>query len=107
MSLLPFDRLPPHQPRRFVPQQINLGAWKEIAPLYAQLEVRAAQCQSAADLEALLLDGGELAAALDEEGSRRYIAMTCHTDNPEAEKAYLQFVEEIEPELKPRQFKLA
>ena len=33
--------------------------------------------------------------------------MTCHTDSPEAEKAYLQFVEQIEPELKPRQFKLA
>ena len=33
--------------------------------------------------------------------------MTCHTDSPEAEKAYLHFVEMIEPELKPRQFKLA
>src|SRR4029079_14674100 len=32
--------------------------------------------------------------------------MTCHTDNPEAEKAYLQFVETIEPACKPRQFKL-
>ena len=38
--------------------------------------------------------------------SKRYIAMTCHTDNPEAEKAYLHFVEKIEPELKPRHFKL-
>ena len=37
----------------------------------------------------------------------RYIAMTCHTDNAEAEKAYLHFVENIEPQLKPRQFELA
>ena len=52
-----------------------------------------------------LLDCGELTAALDDEGSRRYIAMTCHTDNPEAEKAYLHFVENVEPLLKPRQFR--
>ena len=33
--------------------------------------------------------------------------MTCHTDSPEAEKAYLHFVEHVDPKLKPRQFKLA
>jgi oligoendopeptidase F len=33
--------------------------------------------------------------------------MTCHTDNADAEKAYLHFVEHVEPQLKPRQFKLA
>jgi oligoendopeptidase F len=70
------------------------------------LEKRAAQCQSAADLERWLLDWSELSAALDEESSRRYIAMTCHTDNADAEKAYLHFVENVEPQLKPRQFEL-
>ncbi len=54
-----------------------------------------------------ILDGGELSAALDEESSKRYIAMTCHTDNADAEKAFLHFVENIEPQLKPRQFKLS
>ena len=62
---------------------------------------------SAADLERWLLDWSELNAALDEESTKRYIAMTCHTDNAEAEKAYLHFVENVEPHLKPRQFKLA
>src|SRR5260370_40400752 len=33
--------------------------------------------------------------------------MTCHTDNAQAQKAYLHFIEQIEPRLKPRQFKLA
>jgi oligoendopeptidase F len=33
--------------------------------------------------------------------------MTCHTDDEDAEKAYLKFVESIEPRLKPRHFKLA
>ena len=106
MNLLPFGKLPAHKPRTFVPQTIDLGDWPQIAPLFDQLETRAAQCQSAADLERWLLDWSELTAALDEESSRRYIAMTCHTDNAEAEKAYLHFVENVEPQLKPRQFAL-
>ena len=32
--------------------------------------------------------------------------MTCHTDDAGAEQAYLRFVEQIEPQLKPRQFAL-
>jgi oligoendopeptidase F len=107
MSLLPFDALPAHRPRCFVPQGIDLGDWSQIAPLFDQLEARAQACATAADLERWLLDWSELSAALDEESSKRYIAMTCHTDNAEAEKAYLHFVENVEPQLKPRQFKLA
>jgi oligoendopeptidase F len=106
MNLLPFGKLPAHQPRKFVPPAIDLGDWPQIAPLFDQLENRAAQCSSAADLERWLLDWSELSAALDEESSRRYIAMTCHTDNAEAEKAYLHFVENVEPQLKPRQFEI-
>lgn len=107
MSLLPFGELPVHTPRRFVPARIDLGDWTQIAPLFDALEARAAECRDVAEFERWILDGGELGAALDEEGARRYIAMTCHTDSPEAEKSYLQFVETIEPELKPRQFQLA
>src|SRR5688500_17696676 len=107
MSLLPFKDLAPFKPRRFVPGNIDLGNWDQLAPLFDQLEKRVSECKTAADLEQWILDDGELSAALDEESSKRYIAMTCHTDSPEAEKAYLQFVENIEPQLKPRQFKLA
>ena len=106
MNLLPFGKLPTHKPRAFVPQSVDLGDWPQIAPLFEQLELRASKCRSAADLERWLLDWGELNAALDEESSRRYIAMTCHTDSAEAEKAYLHFVENVEPQLKPRQFAL-
>jgi oligoendopeptidase F len=107
MDLLPFDELPAHKPRRFVPQGLDLGDWGRIAPLFDQLETRAPACATAAELEQWLLDWGELSAAIDEESSKRYIAMTCHTDNAEAEKAYLHFVENVDPQLKPRQFKLA
>ncbi len=107
MNLLPFENLPAYRPRTFVPAGVDWGNWDQIAPLYDQLESRAAKCKSAAALEQWLVDWGELNAALDEDGSRRYIAMTCHTDNPDAEKAYLHFVEHIQPQLKPREFKLA
>ena len=106
MNLLPFGKLPAHKPRKFVPPTIDLGDWPQIAPLFDQLEQRAVQCKSAAELERWLLDWSELTAALDEESSLRYIAMTCHTDNPDAEKAYLHFVENVEPQTKPRQFAL-
>ena len=106
MNLLPFGSLPTFKPRQFVPAKLDLGDWAQIAPLFDQLETRIAAAKSVADLEAWLLAWGELTAALDEESSRRYIAMSCHTDNADAEKAYLQFVEQIDPQLKPRQFQL-
>ncbi len=106
MNLLPFGKLMAHRPRTFVPHEIGLGDWAQIAPLFDQLETRAAAAKSGTDLERWLLDWSELSAALAEEATRRNIAMTCHTDNVEAEKAYLYFVENIEPEIKPRQFAL-
>src|SRR5258706_177837 len=107
MELLPFENLPRHKPRQFVPEETDLGNWSQIEPLFDHLEGWAPQSQTPADLEEWLLAWSELNAALDEEASKRYIAMTCHTENAEAEKAYLDFVERIEPQIKPRQFKLA
>ena len=106
MNLLPFGKLAPAKPRTFVPVNIDLGNWPLIAPLFDHLETHAAQAGSVAELEEWLLDWSELNAALDEEAARRHIAMTCHTDNAEAEKAYLDFIENVEPQLKPRQFAL-
>ena len=50
-----------------------------------------------------MIAAGELNAAVGEEGVERYIAMTCQTDDPEREAAYLAFVRDIEPKLKPIQ----
>src|SRR5207253_2910031 len=80
--------------------------WTEIEPLFDELERRGQNVKRVAELERWLLDWSELRAALDEEFSKRYIAMTCHTDNSEAEQAYLHFVEKIDPQIKPKQFKL-
>src|SRR5712671_115903 len=107
MSLLPFDNLPAYKPRQFLPAQIDLGDWAQIEPLFARPKARVPACTTPAELERWLLDWSELNSALDEESARRYIAMTCHTDSPEAEEAYLHFVEKIDPRTKPCQFELA
>jgi oligoendopeptidase F len=107
MSLLPFGDLPAYRPRKFVPAKIELGDWNQIAPLFDRLDAGAAECNTGQELDHWLLQWSELNAVLDEEASRRYIAMTCHTDDHDAERAYLHFVEKIEPELKPRQFNLS
>ncbi len=49
------------------------------------------------------MDLGELNGAVSQEGVRRYIAMTCQTDDPDREAAHLAFVRDIEPRLKPIQ----
>ena len=107
MELLPFGELAPFKARAFVPEILDLGDWDAIEPVFDQLEERIEACESAGDLEGWLFEVNELSAALDEEGSKRYIAMTCHTSNDDAKGAYLEFVESIEPGMKERLFRLA
>lgn len=86
-------------PRQFVPPEANPGKWSDLEPLFVALGSR--EIGSLPDLEQWVVDLGEVAACIDEEGARRYIAMTCHTGDPMAEQDYLQFVEKIEPQCKP------
>lgn len=103
---MPFDNrsLPAEYPRSFVPANANLGDWQQIEHLFDELERRPLATMDA--LEKWILDGSELSAALEEEGAVRYIRMTSQTDNLEFEKAFLDFVENIEPKIKPRAHKL-
>ena len=107
MELLPFGELAPFKARAFVPEDLDLGSWAEIEPVFDKLEEGIGGCASADDLERWLFEVNELSAALDEEGSKRYIAMTCHTSNDEAKGACLGVVEGIEPGMKERFFRLA
>ena len=102
----PFSSLQPFTPRSFVPQDIDLGDWSQIEPLFDQLVEEAALLAKTAELERWLLRASELNAAISEEGNRRYVAMTCDTASETKEAAYLEFVEKVEPPLKLCQFKL-
>ena len=90
--------------RNFVPQEIDFSSFAQIEPLYTQLLER--PITSAKDAEQWLLDASELSAAVDEYGARRYIDKSCHTDDAAVEKRFMQFVEEVEPKIKPLHFKL-
>ena len=86
-------------PRSFVPEDIDLSEWDNIEPLLQGLLNRKLDSRDA--LEKWLLDGSEIGSVIQEEGSRRFIAMTCATDDMEAEKAHLYFIENIIPRVKP------
>jgi oligoendopeptidase F len=90
--------------RHFVPETIDLSDFSQIDPLYQKLLGR--PLESTGDLERWLADFSELTAAVDEYGSRRYIDKSCHTDDVEIEKRFMQFVEQVEPKIKPLYFAL-
>ncbi len=85
-------------PRRFLPNDLVVNEWSELEPFFIKLTNR--QINSKEELEQWLLDISELYAVIYEEGSRRYIGMTCATNDVSAEESYLNFVENIEPQLK-------
>ncbi|MGI6454287.1 MAG: M3 family oligoendopeptidase [bacterium] len=86
-------------PRQFVPEEIDLGSWEAIQPLFDNLANR--EIRNPKELEQWLLDQSELSAVISEERALRYIAMTCDTENDAHEKAYLHYIENIDPRLKP------
>jgi len=91
-------------PRTFVPKDLKVASFADVEPLYLTLLDR--PIDSPAALERWLLDFSELTAVVDEGGSRRYIDKSCHTDDPAIEKAYLDWIEEVDPKVKPYFFKL-
>lgn len=107
MTQLPFGDLAPHTPRHFLPSSFRVSDWETLAPHFDRLDEAGRAAQDLPALERWLVNAGEVMAAVDEERARRYIAMTCNTADPASEKAYIGFVEGIEPALKPRVFNLA
>ncbi len=88
----------------FIPANLDCSDWSQLEPLFQALLDR--PLESVADLKQWLADFSDLDAEVDEYGSWRYIDNTCHTDDEEIEKAFMHFVENIEPKLKPIFFEL-
>jgi oligoendopeptidase F len=80
---------------------VDLKTWEQIEPWYQKLMEQ--PVGTSGELEQWVTAAGELNAVVGEEGVKRYVAMTCQTDDAEREAAYLSFVREIEPKLKPIQ----
>ena len=86
---------------KWLPAGIEFKTWEAIEPWFGKLIGR--EIGSARELEAWLSDVGELNAAVGQEGVKRNVAMTCQTDDPAREQAFLEYVRDIEPRLKPFQ----
>ncbi len=101
-----FGALAPFAARTFLPAVIDLCSLSELEEHFGRLERELHEARSAPALEAWLGHYDEVQAAMDEVRAKRYIAMTCQTDDPAREKAYLEILTVVDPWRKERQMGL-
>lgn len=85
--------------RQYLPKDYELKGWDDLKPLLEELENR--NITNTEELERWLLDRSELEAYLGENAAWRYINYTRNTEDEEARKRYLYFVQEISPKATP------
>ncbi len=76
---------------------LDATKWSDIEPYYQEFLNR--EIDSAKALEMWLLELGRFDAYVGETGSMLYVNMTCDTEDEIIKEAYLDFVENVEPEL--------
>ncbi|MBL7810982.1 MAG: M3 family oligoendopeptidase [Bacteroidetes bacterium] len=91
-------------PRHFIPEQLTIETREDVISWYESLANR--EIQNEAGYRQFLADVSELESAVSEDLAWRYIRMTCDTTDKEREKAYLFFVQEIQPHLAPLEDKI-
>lgn len=91
-------------PRQYVAADADFGQWETAEPYFREIIAR--KVTTLEEFEHWLLDISELESCFDEEGTRRYTAMTCQTDNEARQQAYLHFVENVQPQAEPWHDKL-
>ncbi|TLY05097.1 MAG: M3 family oligoendopeptidase, partial [Thaumarchaeota archaeon] len=99
-----YARLPHEFRRNFLPAHLAPSDWGQLEKAFTSLENR--EIRSRKELEEWLGDESELSAAIFEESAVRYVRMTTQTGNNDYEKAYLDFVENVQPKAKEREFLL-
>jgi oligoendopeptidase F len=90
--------------RIFLPQDFTVTVWAELKPYYDKLTDE--NIHNTEELVLWLRKRSELESVVSEDLAWRYIRMTCDTTDKEIEKAYLFFVQEIEPHISPYNDKL-
>ena len=88
----------------FIPTDFTIQQPADVEILFQKLLDRT--IHSTSEFENFLIDVSELESFLSEDVAWRYIHMTCDTQNEDFEKAYLQFVQEIQPKIAPFEDKL-
>ncbi len=81
----------------FVPDDLDGASWPAIEPFMNDLRDRTLSCSSC--LESFISDRSALSEIISESRARLYINMTCHTNDEAIQKAWMDFVENVEPKL--------
>jgi len=82
----------------FVPEDLDAGNLAELEHLFEQLATRS--INSVQELDTWLRDESELLSRISAEVARRYVRMTCHTDDAQAKERYLSMERDISPRVK-------
>lgn len=85
--------------RCFLPQDLVISTWEDIAPYFNELDRRIIEGKD--DLVRWLKELSELEAVMEEELAWRYIKMTIDTQSKKLQEAYHFFVAKISPEAQP------
>ena len=81
----------------FVSDDLDGTSWGEIEPYMNNLRDRELNCSTC--LENFISDRSDLSEIISEARARLYINMTCHTDDEDIQKAWMDFVENVAPKL--------
>ena len=81
----------------FVPKDLDGSSWESIEPFMNDLRDRKLSCSNC--LETFIADRSSLSEVISEARARLYIDMTCHTDDEDIQKSWMQFVENVQPKL--------
>ena len=77
--------------------ELDATNWEQLEPVYDDFLER--EIKSANELEDWLLELGLFEAYVGETGSMLYVKMTCDTEDKEIKQNYVDFVDNVEPEL--------
>jgi oligoendopeptidase F len=91
--------IPKRPARTFLKETFTITTWEELKPYFEVLLDR--PIDSLKDLKDWFRDRSELESAISEDLGRRYIRMTCYTDNKEYSDRYQDFIENIQPQISP------
>ncbi|GIT41342.1 MAG: hypothetical protein Ct9H300mP10_03520 [Methanobacteriota archaeon] len=81
----------------FITEDFDASQWVNIEPYANDLLSRELNCSGC--LETLIKDGSTLAEHVSEAGTLLSIAMTCDTESEVKRRAYLDFIENVQPKL--------
>ena len=101
---MPATALFPPPARQFLPEGCHADDLSRLEQLFGDLLQR--EMTTAAALERFLVVQSELLSLVAAEGARRYIAMTCNTEDQDLKERYLWFEREVTPRVKTWQDRL-